>query len=267
MSTVVNLFPQSDTDSATEDSRHSKRQFTSHPEWVSQFIEDVAPYQQEVWECHLVRETSLGILSLSQMRGWLTQLYPFIETFPQWIALNIAKAPDAYGREILIDNVRVEKWHAKQWIAMTEAFGVSREDLFTAKILPEVEALTHYMWSVNLRGSLAESMSAMTYAIEGTTQGIAREVLKGLPKYDGLEGIRLTKRACAWMVNHARYDETHPLEALEIIKRSTFNEDMQVRVREAAKRSMEYFLMALNACYIAFAPRGCVSVRREACAA
>jgi len=235
-------------------SKGSKPQFSPHPDWIKDYIKDVEPFQKRVWQCPLVEETSRGVLSLCQMRGWLIQLYPFIETFPQWLALNIAKAPDAFSREILIDNVRVEKWHAKQWRQMTEAFGISGEELEATRVIPEVEALTHYMWSINLRGNLAESMSAMSYAIEGTTQGIAREVLKGFPKYDGRYGIRLTKRACAWMYNHSRYDEAHPLEALEIIKRSTLHEDMKGTVTQVAQRSMEYFLMALDACYEHFSP-------------
>ena len=213
-------------------SKGSKPQFSPHPDWVKDYIKDVEPYQKRVWQCRLVEETSRGVLSLCQMRGWLIQLYPFIETFPQWLALNIAKAPDAFS----------------------EAFGISGEELEATRVIPEVEALTHYMWSINLRGSLAESMSAMSYAIEGTTQGIAREVLKGFPKYDGRYGIRLTKRACAWMYNHSRYDEAHPLEALEIIKRSTLHEDMKGTVTQVAQRSMEYFLMALDACYEHFSP-------------
>ena len=135
---------------------------------------------------------------------------------------------------------------------MTDAFGITREELQNCSVLPEVEALTHYMWSINLRGTLAESMSAMTYAIEGTTQGIARAVLEGFPHYEGRDGIHLTKRAYAWMKNHARYDEAHPLEALEIIIRSTDSEPLRDKVTHAAKRSMEYFYIALDACYRKF---------------
>jgi len=238
----------------TESSGGRKRAFTPHPPWIVRLINHIHPYQQRILTCPLVKETSKGSLSLQQMRGWLMQLYPFIETFPQWIALNIAKAEEEFAREILIDNVRVEKWHAKQWMDMTDAFGISRDELRACAILPEVEALTHYMWSINLRGTLAESMSAMTYAIEGTAQGIARAVLQGLPKYEGRDGIRLSKRAYAWMKNHARYDETHPLEALEIIIRTTDSEELKHKVIQAGTRSMEYFYIALDACYRKFLP-------------
>ena len=229
---------------------------TSRPSWLNEMVREIEPYQERIWNCPLVKETSKGALSLLQMRGWLVQLYPLVETFPQWIALNIAKAPDAFSREILIDNVRVEKWHAKQWVEMAEAFGLTQAELTEASILPEVEALTHFLWSTNLRGTLGESISAMTCGIEGTTQGIARAVLQGFQKYDGREGIHLTKGACAWMNNHARYDQIHLAEALEIITRVTRPEEMQKKVGIAAKRSLEYLLMALDACYHKFLPVG-----------
>ena len=247
-------FPNRAPSKIAEIKSVTKRSLTPHPPWIVQLINEINPYQERIFNCPLVKETSRGSLSLQQMRGWLMQLYPFIETFPQWIALNIAKAQDAFAREILIDNVRVEKWHAKQWMDMTDAFGISRDDLRGCSVLPEVEALTHYMWSINLRGSLAESMSAMTYAIEGTTQGIARAVLQGFPKYDGRDGIHLTKRAYAWMRNHARYDEAHPLEALEIIIQTANSEQLKQKIVPAATRSMEYFYIALDACYRKFSP-------------
>jgi len=240
----------------TPNSLLKTRQFSARPAWLIEMIQKIEPYQEKIWNCPLVRETSKGVLSLQQMRGWLTQFYPFVETFPQWIALNIAKAPDAFSREILIDNVRVEKWHAKQWMEMAEAFGLTQAELTEAAILPEVEALTHFMWSINLRGTLAESISAMTFSIEGTTQGIARAVLQGFQKYDGREGIHLTKGACAWMNNHARYDQIHLTEALEIITRFTETEGSRRQVANGAKRSMEYYLMALDACYQKFSPVG-----------
>ena len=238
----------------TTETSSKKRRFSSHPDWLTALISEIETYQRAIWECPLVTQTSRGELSLAQMRGWLIQLYPFIETFPQWIALNITKTSDAFSRELLIDNVRVEKWHAQQWVHMAEGFGVSRQELHETPVLPKVEALTHYMWSVNLRGSIAESMSAMTYAIEGTTQGIARAALQGFPQYEKMGGINLTKRAYTWMRNHARYDEAHPLEALEIIKRHTTSELEQLCIRRAAVRSLQYFLMAFEECYNVYNP-------------
>jgi len=69
------------------------------------------------------------------------------------------------------------------------------------------------------------------------------------------------------MKNHARYDEAHPLEALEIIIQTTHSEHEQHKVFHAAKRSMEYFHIALEACYRKFSPVDLSVYHRSAYAA
>ncbi len=76
-----------------------------------------------------------------------------------------------------------------------------------------------------------------------------------------MEGVNLDKRAYAWMINHARYDDVHPLQALEVMKLYT-TPDLQEKVVFAARRSLEYLLMALDACYLKYAPSTIASSRR-----
>lgn len=192
---------------------------------------------------------------MEQMRAWLVQLYPFIESFPKWIALNIAKTQDPVSRAFMIDNVRVEKRHAEQWVHMAEGFGIDATELFTVRPIPQVEALTHWLWSINTQGSLAEAVGATNYAIEGITHDISSTVVKGFPKYEGRDGLRLTRKAYSWMEAHAAYDDMHPIQALHVMKLYTFTQDQEDKVIFAAKRSLEYMLMALNACYTEFPPK------------
>lgn len=229
--------------------------FTPDPTWVMQLKEQVSPCWQAVLETPLVQEAASGTLSLEQMRAWLIQLYPFIETFPKWIALNIAKTQDPVSRAFMIDNVRVEKRHAEQWVHMAEGFGIDSEELFTVRPIPQVEALTHWLWSINTQGSLAEAVAATNYAIEGVTHDISSTVVKGFPKYEGRDGLRLTKKTYSWMEAHAAYDDLHPIQALHVMKLYTTTQDQEDKVIFAAKRSLEYMLMALNACYTEFPPQ------------
>ena len=92
---------------------------------------------------------------------------------------------DRRKRLPVIDNLKVEKRHAEQWIDMAKGFGVSRDELFSTPVNPEVEALTHWLWSITNRGSFVEAVAAANYAIEGVTQGIATAVIKGFVKYHG----------------------------------------------------------------------------------
>ena len=158
------------------------------------------------------------------------------------------------SRAFLIDNLRVEKRHANQWMDMAEGFGVPTGDLSETVIIPEVEALTHWMWSVTNRGTFVEAVSAANFSIEGVTQGIATRIVKGFSKYHGSEGVDLGNKAYHWMEAHAHYDDIHPYEALEIIKLHARSEELQQKVIHAAQRSLEYLFRALEACYWAYTP-------------
>jgi pyrroloquinoline quinone (PQQ) biosynthesis protein C len=226
-----------------------RKGFTPHPAWVQDMNRHLEPYQNAILECGLVREASTGTLPVRKMRNWIIQLYPFIETFPKWIALNITKTLDARSRGFMIDNVRVEKRHAEHWVYMARGFGVDPYVLYSVQPLPEVEALTHWLWSINTRGSLAEAVGATNYSIEGITQGIAKSTIKGFPHYDGREGVRLDKKSYWWMEAHGRYDDIHPLQALEVMKLYATTKELQEKAVFATQRSFEYFLLALEACY------------------
>jgi pyrroloquinoline quinone (PQQ) biosynthesis protein C len=245
-----------------EPSRAQKRgrQFTPHPTWIVALRHHIEPTWNAILNCPLIREGSAGKLSLPQMRSWISQLYPFIETFPKWIALNIPKTQDVISMDFLIDNVRIEKRHAEQWIHMAEGFGIKRSDLFMVKPLAEVDALTHWLWSINTQGTLAEAVAATNYAIEGITKDIAIAALKGFPHYEGIDGIHLDRKAYWWMEAHAKYDDLHPQQALEIIKLYATTKDLQDKVTFVTQRSLEYMLLALETCYRRFQSQPSVAV-------
>ena len=233
---------------------------TPHPAWILELRQNMEPTWNAILNSKLIQEVSAGTLSLRQIRAWLLQLYPFIETFPKWIALNISKTQDPMSRGFLIDNVRVEKRHAEQWVYMAEGFGVKRDDLYTVKPLPEVDALTHWLWSINTQGTLAEAVAATNYAIEGITKDIAIATVKGFPHYEGVDGIHLERKAYWWMEAHAKYDDLHPQQALEIIKLYATSKELQNKVRFVTRRSLEYMLMAFETCYTQFQPQGLAAV-------
>jgi len=239
------------------------RKLTPHPAWILDLRHHIEPTWNAILNCRLIREASAGTLSLPRMRAWLLQLYPFIETFPKWIALNIPKTQDAMSRGYLIDNVRIEKRHAEQWIYMAEGFGIKRYDLYTVKPLAEVEALTHWLWSINTQGGLAESVAATNYAIEGITKDIAVATIKGFPHYEGVDGIHLDRKAYWWMEGHARYDDLHPQQALEIVKLYATTKELQEKVAFVTHRSLEYMLLAFETCYTHFQDRSAVRVVQE----
>jgi pyrroloquinoline quinone (PQQ) biosynthesis protein C len=135
---------------------------------------------------------------------------------------------------------------------MAEGFGIKRSDLYTVKPLAEVDALTHWLWSINTQGTLAEAVAATNYAIEGITKDIAVAALKAFPHYEGVAGIHLDRKAYWWMEAHAKYDDLHPQQALEIIKLYATTRELQEKVTFVSQRSLEYMLLALETCYTHF---------------
>ena len=259
---AANLSTEATSPDPEERYRAFKRgkKLTPHPAWILDLRQHIEPTWNAILKCSLIQEASNGTLSLPQMRAWLTQLYPFIETFPKWIAQNIPKTRDAISRGFLIDNIRVEKRHAEQWVYMAEGFGIKRAELYTVKPLPEVDALTHWLWSINTQGTLAEAVGATNYAIEGITQEIAKVTVKGFPHYEGVDGIHLDRKAYWWMEAHAKYDDLHPQQALEIMKMYARTKELQDEVTFVTHRSLEYMLMALETCYTQFQPHGLAAV-------
>lgn len=248
----ISQLPPPDRQSIAVADRREKRKlrFTADPDWVIKMRQSLEPYRQAILQSRLIQETSRGALSLKQIQGWSIQFYPFIHSIPHLIALNLARANDPISRTYLIDNIRLEKHHADQWIDMTLGFGVSLEELSRSPILAEVEALTHWLWSITTRGSFTESVAAMHYSIEGITQEIAAIMIKGLRAF---EWVQLDRKACKWMEAHTRYDRLHPFKALEIIKLHAVSPEMQKKVHDAAQRSLEYLFLAMEACYATFA--------------
>lgn len=231
-----------------------KRRFTPNPPWVDELNAELVPYRQAILGCSLLEDAERGTLSLKQLCAWLTQMYPFIETFPRWIAMNLARTPEPHLRAFFIDNVRAEKRHAELWIDLANGFGVPTEELFSVEPIPEVDALTNWLWAINSKGSLPEGVAATNYAIEGIAQDISKKMLKGMPKYQGRKGTHIEKRTYWWLEEHAKYDDKHPLEALEVIKIHAPTPELQKKTSWAAKRSLEYMRMLYDACYERFKP-------------
>jgi pyrroloquinoline quinone (PQQ) biosynthesis protein C len=184
------------------------------------------------------------------MRDWFLQLYPFIHTFPKFLAEALIKVEDEYSRSFLIDNIRVEKAHAEHWLWMGEGFGIPRQEMIAIAegdrpILRDVQSLTDWIWYINAKGSLAEAVAATSFAIEGATGDLTRTLLRGFEAYGSREGVNMNPRTTKWFRNHAKYDDDHPRIALEIVTRNAQTDRARMKVMTAARRSLQLLNLAL----------------------
>src|SRR6185436_10643873 len=202
----------------------SARVLSPQPQWVDSLHGYVKPYWDELLQGEWAEGVACTRLSISEMRGWILQIYPFIHAFPKFLAEALIKVEDDDSRSFLIDNIRVEKAHAEHWIWMGMGFGLKKQDMLdlaegNRPVLRDVQSLTDWLWFINTKGSLAEAVGATSFAIEGVAGDIARKVTAGFEAYRGQPGVEMGPKTYKWFREHAHYDDEHPKIALEIVKR------------------------------------------------
>jgi pyrroloquinoline quinone (PQQ) biosynthesis protein C len=227
-----------------------------HPDWLKELLDVIQPYQDRVAHHRFFEEFKNGRLTIKQCQGALINFYPLIESFPQYMALSLAKIPagdskvNRKARHWLISNINQERLHTRWWRQFAYGFSVD-ETVLDDEIYPppEIDALNNYLWRICTHGSLVEGMSASNFAVEGATGEWTKNISHSFEKYCNADGIKINERTLEWVVAHATYDDRHPVEALEIINAYATTKEEQKRVRQAAKRALEYYDLALDACY------------------
>jgi pyrroloquinoline quinone (PQQ) biosynthesis protein C len=146
-------------------------------------------------------------------------------------------------------NISVERQHTQWWRPWALGFDVDVELLNRAIHPPaEIDALNHYLWTVAYRGTVAESIGATNFAIEGVTGKWTVSVRDAIAD-GGIDGRKSNEEVMAWLDAHAQYDDAHPAEALELMKAFAVTPAEHAAVSRAVKRSLEYFLLGMDVCY------------------
>ena len=229
---------------------------TSYPAWAQDLVEGCAQTRARVAAHPLFQRMRDGELDQSQISTFLVGVWPVIEQFPQYMAQNLLKVQ--YGRtrghdearRYLIRNIRVEQNHADHWLQWALASGVSRDDLLHGEVPPETHALSHWCWHTCERDSLAAGMAATNYAIEGVT-GDWSAMVCSKDIYEDSFAVDVRAKAMKWLKLHAKYDDTHPWEALEIIC-AVMGSNPTPRgvslIRSRVVTSYEYMRLTLDHC-------------------
>jgi len=228
--------------------------------WINDLHQYVKPYWDHLLNGPWAEGVTNGSLTLQEMQGWIIQLYPFIHSFPKFLAETLIKCTDDATRSFYIMNIRVEKAHAEQWLWMGEGFGAKRAEMLALangerQMLRDVQSLSDWLWYINNKGSLAEAVAATSFAIEGIAGDIARKVPAGFRYYRDEPEVDLSPKTYRWMRQHAQYDDEHPKIALDIVNRYANTEDLRTRSMVAAKRSLELLDHALLTAYRAYSPQ------------
>jgi len=228
----------------------------SYPAWAQDLAGDCAAARQAVTHHELFRLMRQGELRRAQCRAFLIGIWPVIEQFPQYMALNLLKVGigRAQGHEAarryLIRNIRIEQNHADHWLAWAESSGLAREELLYGEMTLETHALSNWCWHTCDRDTLAAGMAATNYAIEGATGDWSAFVCE-VDRYEQTFPIEARARSMKWLKLHAKYDDTHPWEALDIICTlvgTSPNRRYFELIRSRVMTSYGYMKMALDKC-------------------
>ncbi|MDX1587667.1 MAG: iron-containing redox enzyme family protein [Oleiphilaceae bacterium] len=227
---------------------------TEHPPWARAFWEGLEPLKERITHHALFREMAAGTLDVVRFRHALLNFYPLVANFPHYMALNLARATDngqapvRAVRNWLIGNIHIEQRHLYWYRDWARGFAISDEQLDTVVPPAAMDAVNHYLWGINQRGSLAEALAATNLAIEWATGEWSQQVVRGMKHYADSGQAIINKRSMAWLRAHAHYDDEHPHEAMELIKHLCTTDEARRSAFEAARRGMEYYLLALDDC-------------------
>lgn len=226
---------------------------TPHPAWAQRFWDDLVPLKDRVSRHPVFMGMADGSLSTETYRYTLTNFYPLVENFPKFMGLTLARcrpglAGHEQARQWLMGNMRVEERHAAWFRDWVGGFGVSRAELDGVRPPAAMDAVNYYLWHMCANASLAEAIGACNLAIEWATGEWCQSVVKGMRLYAERGEVEVNRRTMAWLRAHAHYDDAHPHEAMELIKRLAHTDEERNRAFRATERGLEYYLLGLEQC-------------------
>ena len=217
---------------------------TPHPAWVEELDRALEPHRLGVLTTPVVEHSAENTLVEKRMQDFLVSFYPIIRDFPQWLEMLLERSPAEHG-SFFRDNIRVERRHDAMWRAMADGFGVPKNRFQQQRpMLPAVRDFHDFLTASCHAAAFAEAVAATNYAVEGVAQRISAKALRGLGKNE-----KIGPRGRWWLEEHAKYDDEHPIQALEIIKsRVTQGEDPEA-VTAAAIHSLTLMRGAMTEAY------------------
>ena len=231
----------------------------SYPVWLQQVVRETAPHKRRVVGHELFALMRDGRLPLPAIRRFLIGVWPTIEQFPRFMAMNLKKI--GYGesvgedmaRRYLMQNIRVEQKHAEHWATWAGSAGLTLNELRSASEIEGLQALAHWCWYVCDQASLPVAIAATNYAIEGAT-GDWSCLVCSKDTYAKSLPADVRAPAMRWLKVHAEYDDTHPWDALDIVATllgHAPNPQAITEVRRAIQSSYAYMEMALDHAMVA----------------
>jgi pyrroloquinoline quinone (PQQ) biosynthesis protein C len=231
-------------------------ELTSYPTWAQHMVADCDSAKRRVVNHELWGLMSSARLDPTSTANFMKGIWPVIERFPAYMAMSLLKTRfgrsegDNLARRWLVRNIRVEQNHAEYWLTWAEGAGVSRNEVLNSRAPHGTGALAAWCEQICTDGSLAASIAATNYAVEGATGEWSQRIydsaayVESFPKDVRIGSLR-------WLQLHAAYDDTHPWEALEIVCTLMGMEpasDDVAHISDCIKRSYASMCISMECC-------------------
>ena len=219
-------------------------ELTPHPTWVAGLDSELEPHRKAILDTPVVVDASENRLIDGEIQNFLVAFYPIIRDFPQWLQILLDRSP-SNGQAFFRDNIRVEKRHDAMWRAMGDGFKVPRARFQAAEEMnPATREFHNYLTTVSRTAPFASAVGAVNCAVEGVAQKISEKALRGLGSNE-----KIGPRGRWWLEEHAKYDDEHPIHALEIIKSCVGKTEEPDAVTAASVKSLMLMRESMVACY------------------
>lgn len=221
--------------------------------WSAEFWQALMPAKQAIVDHPLFRGMGDGSLPVEQFCHALLNFYPLVENFPKYMALNLAKvrlgvAGHEEAKNWLIDNIKIEQRHAYWYEDWAGGFGIDRDTLHRVTPPPQMNAINDYLWDTGHQATLEQGIAATNIGIEWATGEWSQYVVEGMRAYQARGEMAPSRRTMAWLRAHATYDDLHPYEAMELVRRICDGNGNQEACLEAALTGMTLYRQALDDC-------------------
>jgi pyrroloquinoline-quinone synthase len=181
-----------------------------------------------------------GTLSGEALRDYAAQYYHHVAAFPTYLSAVHAQTEDLETRRHLLTNLMEEEAgspnHPELWMTFAESLGLTREQVQTAELWPETDALIRRFRNVCREGGTVAGLAAL-YAYESQVPAVAESKIQGLRKFYGFED----PSGYHYFTVHIEADQEHSR-----VERQLLTEGLTPNNRNAALHAVDEVLDGLG---------------------
>ena len=197
-----------------------------------------------------------GKLSKPVLREYARQYYAHVRAFPTYVSGVHSRCDEVSIRQQLLENLieeeRGEENHPELWLRFAEAFGVTREDVRAAELLPSTKDSVRSFQSLTQSADYREGLAALL-AYESQIPEVAQTKREGLKSFYGIED----ERAVAFFRVHESIDILHQQVEMEILEeqcQSPADQERAIASARNAAKALWSFLDGVYAAYLTVEP-------------